>query len=146
MSGKRKKGLSLEEKRTVILNLHREVAEPLNLKEIESLASKRGVVQQTIKEVNQSLVDDNMVNLDKIGSSNFFWSFPSKEFSDKIASRDYMKEIIPKLNKSIESKNDNLITLQNNDRSLSNRSSLLEELSMLKQKEIYSKSIQQRCH
>lgn len=72
MSGKRKKGLSLEEKRTVILNLHHEQAEPLNLKEIESLASKRGVVQQTIKDVNQSLVDDNLVTLDKIGASNFF--------------------------------------------------------------------------
>lgn len=30
------------------------------------------------QEVNQSLVDDGLVDLDKIGSANFFWSFPSK--------------------------------------------------------------------
>jgi hypothetical protein len=44
--------------------------------------------------------------------------------------------MIPKLKKSIELKKNKLITLQNNDRSLSNRSSLLEELSLLKQKEL----------
>jgi hypothetical protein len=35
-------------------------------------ASKAGVVQQTIKDVNQSLVDDDLVNSDKIGSGIFF--------------------------------------------------------------------------
>ncbi|EIN12011.1 meiotic nuclear division protein 1, partial [Punctularia strigosozonata HHB-11173 SS5] len=35
-------------------------------------------VSQTVKEVVQSLVDDNLVKTDKIGSSNFFWSFPSQ--------------------------------------------------------------------
>ncbi len=37
-----------------------------------------GAVTQTIKEVVQSLVDDSMVELEKIGSSNYYWSFPSK--------------------------------------------------------------------
>ena len=39
-------------------------------------------MQQTIKEINQGLIDDNMVNSDKIGSANFFWSFPSKYSED----------------------------------------------------------------
>jgi hypothetical protein len=82
-----------------------------------------------------------LVNIfNKIGASNFFWSFPSKEFSDKVASKDYLKDMIPKLKKSIELKKNKLITLQNNDRSLSNRSSLLEELSLLKQKELLLKN------
>lgn len=75
---KRKKGLSLDEKRKVILCIYHESLTPFNLKEIEQLASKRGVVQQSVKEVNQSLVDDGFVCCDKIGSSNFFWSFPLK--------------------------------------------------------------------
>ena len=37
------------------------------------------VVQQVIKEVNQGLVDDSLIQNDKIGSGVFFWSFPSKE-------------------------------------------------------------------
>lgn len=61
--------------------------------------SKVGVVSQTVKEVLQSLVDDNLVQADKIGSSNcepdiqimhicagshvrispVFWSFPSQQ-------------------------------------------------------------------
>lgn len=35
-------------------------------------------VLQTIKDVNQALVDDALVDCDKIGSGNYFWSFPSK--------------------------------------------------------------------
>lgn len=42
----------------------------------------QGVVQQTVKDMNQSLVDDFLVFSDKIGSANFFWSFPSKAFQD----------------------------------------------------------------
>lgn len=33
-----------------------------------------------IKDVNQSLVDDNLVEGDKIGAANFFWSFPGAFF------------------------------------------------------------------
>ena len=39
--------------------------EPLNLKEIESKASKLGVVLQTVKDVNQSLVDDFLIQVHK---------------------------------------------------------------------------------
>jgi hypothetical protein len=38
------------------------------------------LVFQTIKDVNQSLVDDNLVETDKIGSGAFFWALPSKGF------------------------------------------------------------------
>lgn len=31
-----------------------------------------------VQDVNQSLVDDGLVDMDKIGASNFYWSFPSK--------------------------------------------------------------------
>ncbi|EIM82909.1 meiotic nuclear division protein 1 [Stereum hirsutum FP-91666 SS1] len=38
----------------------------------------KGIVSQSVKEVLQSLVDDGLVQTDKVGSSNFFWSFPSE--------------------------------------------------------------------
>ncbi|KAF4621435.1 hypothetical protein D9613_000676 [Agrocybe pediades] len=38
----------------------------------------RTKVSQSVKDVLQSLVDDGLVQADKIGSSNFFWSFPSQ--------------------------------------------------------------------
>ncbi|RYG46722.1 hypothetical protein EON67_09230, partial [archaeon] len=37
-------------------------------------------VSQTIKDIVQSLVDDNLIEVDKIGSGNFYWAFPSKAY------------------------------------------------------------------
>jgi hypothetical protein len=50
-----------------------------NLKELERDGSKAGIVTQAIKDVLQSLCDDNLVDQDKIGSGSFFWSFSSKQ-------------------------------------------------------------------
>ena len=38
---------------------------------------------QAIKDVNQSLVDDGLVQMDKIGIGAFFWSLPSKGVNDR---------------------------------------------------------------
>jgi len=56
-----------------------------------SLLSTQNVVQQSIKDVNQSLVDDFLVQTDKIGSANFYWCFPAKEYFDKIRYKDQLK-------------------------------------------------------
>ena len=74
-----RKGMSMEEKRQAILSVYHERKEPMNLKEIEKLGAAKGVVSQVIKDVNLELVGDNLVNMDKIGASNFFWSFPAAE-------------------------------------------------------------------
>lgn len=44
----------------------------------EPLRARACAVTQTIKDIVQSLVDDSLVEMEKIGSSNYFWSFPSK--------------------------------------------------------------------
>ncbi|KAJ7218067.1 meiotic nuclear division protein 1, partial [Mycena pura] len=68
------RGLSAEEKRVKLLEIFHE-----SLKELEKLGPKlKGIVSQSVKEVLQSLVDDGLVQSDKIGASNFFWSFPSQ--------------------------------------------------------------------
>jgi hypothetical protein len=43
-----RKGLSADGKRDAILNIYHTSMDPLNLKEIENIASKAGVVQQTV--------------------------------------------------------------------------------------------------
>jgi len=73
------RGLSAEEKRVKLLEIFHETKDFFQLKELEKLGPKmKGIVSQSVKEVLQSLVDDNLVQSDKIGSSNFFWSFPSQ--------------------------------------------------------------------
>jgi Mnd1 HTH domain len=49
---KKRKGLSLEEKRDKLLEVYYDKKEVLNLKEIEKWGAKKGVVLQTIKDVN----------------------------------------------------------------------------------------------
>ena len=36
------------------------------------------IASQSVKDVLQSLVDDGMVDADRIGTSMYFWAFPSK--------------------------------------------------------------------
>ncbi|KAL1942075.1 hypothetical protein VTO73DRAFT_6605 [Trametes versicolor] len=73
------RGLSAEEKRVKLLEIFHETKDFFQLKELEKMGPKmKGIVSQTVKEVLQSLVDDGLVQMDKIGSSNFFWSFPSQ--------------------------------------------------------------------
>ncbi|KAE9448738.1 hypothetical protein C3L33_19366, partial [Rhododendron williamsianum] len=81
----KKRGLSLEEKHdkmlqifynlqdfflVSIVSLHIDPigASPL-LKELEKLGPKKGVISQSVKDVIQSLVDDDLVSKDKIGTS-----------------------------------------------------------------------------
>ena len=52
MAPGKRKGLSLEEKRDRILKIYYDLREPLNLKEIEKLGPRKGVIPQAIKDVN----------------------------------------------------------------------------------------------
>ncbi|XP_057294858.1 meiotic nuclear division protein 1 homolog isoform X2 [Hydractinia symbiolongicarpus] len=54
------------------------------LKELEKIAPKeKGITPMSVKDVLQSLVDDNLVDSERIGTSNYFWSFPSKAVHTK---------------------------------------------------------------
>ncbi|XP_051558547.1 meiotic nuclear division protein 1 homolog isoform X2 [Myxocyprinus asiaticus] len=49
------------------------------LKDIEKIAPKsKGITPMSVKDVLQSLVDDNMVDTERVGTSNYYWAFPSK--------------------------------------------------------------------
>nr|XP_054340809.1 meiotic nuclear division protein 1 homolog isoform X2 [Pongo pygmaeus] len=49
------------------------------LKDLEKIAPKeKGITAMSVKEVLQSLVDDGMVDCERIGTSNYYWAFPSK--------------------------------------------------------------------
>ena len=60
-----KRGLSLEEKRTKVLDILQSSNTCFLLKDIEKLAVKAGVTQQSVKDVIQSLICDDLVSSDK---------------------------------------------------------------------------------
>uniref|UniRef100_A0AAR2JKR8 Meiotic nuclear division protein 1 homolog n=2 Tax=Pygocentrus nattereri TaxID=42514 RepID=A0AAR2JKR8_PYGNA len=75
----KKKGLSLEEKRSRMMEIFFETKDVFQLKDIEKIAPKsKGITPMSVKEVLQSLVDDNMVDSERVGTSNYYWAFPSK--------------------------------------------------------------------
>ncbi|XP_065021853.1 meiotic nuclear division protein 1 homolog isoform X2 [Musa acuminata AAA Group] len=101
----KKRGLSLEEKREQMLQIFYESQDFFLLKELEKLGPKKGVISQSVKDVVQSLVDDDLVLKDKIGTSVYFWSLPScagnqlrntrsKLESDLSSSRNRFAELI----------------------------------------------------
>jgi Fe2+ or Zn2+ uptake regulation protein len=74
-----KRGLSLEEKRKRMLDFFFEKQDFFQLKDVEKLCSQeKGITLQTVKDVLASLVDDGLVDSEKIGTSIYYWSLPSK--------------------------------------------------------------------
>ncbi|XP_077210758.1 mnd1 family protein isoform X1 [Tasmannia lanceolata] len=101
----KRRGLSLEEKRTQMLQIFYDSQDFFLLKELEKLGPKKGVISQSVKDVVQSLVDDDLVSKDKIGSSIYFWSLPScagnqlrnaycKLESDLVSSKKRLAELV----------------------------------------------------
>ncbi|MEW5297095.1 MAG: hypothetical protein WDW36_000325 [Sanguina aurantia] len=74
----KRKGVSADEKRDRMLEIFHDSADVFMLKDIEKLAVKKGIISQAVKDVLQALVDDDLVHVEKIGISNYYWSFPSE--------------------------------------------------------------------
>ncbi|KAA8499187.1 Meiotic nuclear division protein 1-like [Porphyridium purpureum] len=91
----KRKALSFDEKREKMLEIFTETSEFFTLKELEKIAPKRkGIVSQTVKEVLQSLVDDDMVSSDKCGVQTVFWCLPSESVQKKRARLSKLDETI----------------------------------------------------
>eukprot|EP00977_Amphora_coffeiformis_P011135 scaffold2657_cov89-Amphora_coffeaeformis.AAC.29 len=95
------KRMSMEEKRKVVLDIYHQTKSVYTEKEILALAVKAGVNQGTcllypvplcsVADVNNALVDDGIVSKEKIGGSNYFWSFPAKK--DRLAQIEHQKTL-----------------------------------------------------
>lgn len=57
---------------------HEPPVQPYQLKDLERIAPKRkGVIQQAVSDVVMEMVHDNLVTKEKLGTSQYFWSFPA---------------------------------------------------------------------
>ena len=93
----KRRGMPKAEKRQRLQHIFFESESPFTLKELEKIGGKQGIVTQSIKEVLQELVDDNLVHLEKIGIANYYWSFPSEATATK-------HKIIKQLDESLSNK------------------------------------------
>uniref|UniRef100_A0A8D0HGZ1 Meiotic nuclear division protein 1 homolog n=1 Tax=Sphenodon punctatus TaxID=8508 RepID=A0A8D0HGZ1_SPHPU len=118
-----KTGLSVEEKRTRMMEIFFETNDVFQLKDIERIAPKeKGITAMSVKEILQSLVDDGMVDTDRIGTSNYFWAFPSKAFHTRKRKLEALETKVI------------LQALQQATRRHTKRAALLKELAALRQK------------
>eukprot|EP01108_Squamamoeba_japonica_P010305 TRINITY_DN9984_c0_g1_i1.p1 TRINITY_DN9984_c0_g1~~TRINITY_DN9984_c0_g1_i1.p1 ORF type:complete len:231 (-),score=51.43 TRINITY_DN9984_c0_g1_i1:14-628(-) len=127
----KKRGMSLEEKRETIRQLYLDENSVFTLKEIEKMATKKGVVSQSVKDVNQSLVDDGMVLVDKIGIGNFYWLFASQQFNKLDQQLKGLQEKQDAAEKAIDENEKRLVALEGDREGGDERKELLQKLSQL---------------
>ncbi|KAG7153966.1 meiotic nuclear division protein 1 homolog [Homarus americanus] len=128
----RRKGLSHEEKRQKMMELFYEKKEFFQLKELEKLGPKeKGVIAQAVKDVVQSLVDDAMVDTDKIGTCVYFWAFPSKALSTRKRKIDNLNSRLEDTNKRLKTALSKLEQAKVGREESEDRGEILERMSQL---------------
>nr|XP_013189712.1 unnamed protein product [Amyelois transitella] len=107
----KKRGLSADEKKTRMLEIFHQSKDFFQLKELEKIAPKeKGITVQSVKEVVQSLVDDHLVDSEKIGTSIYFWSFPSKARTAKKRKLTELQNELEDCNKKLKKTEDAILT------------------------------------
>lgn len=67
------KKLNNEEIQKRIIAIFRESGSFFQLKEIETAGKEKGILQKDVKPVLQSLVDEDIIKSNKIGTSSYYW-------------------------------------------------------------------------
>lgn len=137
---KKKRGLSLEEKRTILLSLFKKSGSFYHYKDIEKHCTQNKISFMIVKDLLGGIVADNLVETEKIGSSSYYWSLPNRVYDAKA------KELERQTNNVETSKNDikNIEEKITENKKLrvesDERTKALEELAELeKEKEEYLK-------
>jgi len=131
----KKRGLSLEEKRQRMMEIFYTKKEFFLLKELEKIGPKeKGITSQSVKDVVQSLVDDNLVDTDKIGTSVYFWSFPSKATQNRKRSIADVEEKTEEARKRIKKAQEDVVKEKDGREETEERQTALAELNDLKSK------------
>uniref|UniRef100_A0A672GHR0 Meiotic nuclear division protein 1 homolog n=1 Tax=Salarias fasciatus TaxID=181472 RepID=A0A672GHR0_SALFA len=123
----------LEEKRTRMMEIFFESKDVFQLKDIEKIAPKtKGISPMTVKEVLQSLVDDNMVDCERVGTSNYYWAFPSKALHARKRKLEELQQQISEAKQRKESLHKAVEKAKVGRQDTKERSALLKELQDLR--------------
>ncbi|NWX79944.1 MND1 protein, partial [Alca torda] len=131
----KKKGLSFEEKRVRMMEIFFETKDVFQLKDIEKIAPKeKGITSMSVKEILQSLVDDGMVDTDRIGTSNYFWAFPSKALHARKRKLEELESQFAESSQKKEALQKSIEKAKIGREDTAERAALMEELAALRQK------------
>jgi len=133
----KKRGLSLDEKRSRMLDIFYEKKDFFLLKELERIAPKeKGIISQSVKDVVMSLVNDDLVDSEKIGTSVYFWAFPSKATANRKRKLSDLNEKIAKSSKSYIDTMGNINKASEGRENSDERNTYLSKLNALKDRKI----------
>lgn len=111
-----------------------ETKDVFQLKDIEKIAPKtKGIAPMTVKEVLQSLVDDSMVDCERVGTSNYYWAFPSKALHARKHKLDDLQNQSSQAKQRKESLEKAVGKAKVGRQDTEERSSLLKELETLRE-------------
>ena len=81
---KKKKGLSLEDKRQILLKLFKGSGSFYHYKDIEKHCTQNKISFMLVKDLLAGITADNLLETEKIGSSAFYWSLPNRVYDAKL--------------------------------------------------------------
>lgn len=125
--------MSQEQKRNAMLEWFYQKKEFFVLKDIEKIVPKEtGMPGQTVQDILKSLVNDNLVDTEKIGTSTFYWAFPSKAKHIKKQELDRLKIRLEEENKRLKSLREKIIAAKVGREDTEKRQKLLQSLQVMR--------------
>ncbi|KAI8452081.1 meiotic nuclear division protein 1 [Phakopsora pachyrhizi] len=128
-----RRGLSEEEKRLRTIEFFNKSNCFFTVKDlIKWLPKTKGIVTQSVEETIKSLIDDDLIRSEKIGTTNIIWSFRSDQSNKTLKDFEKLKTEVKALRCS-NSELDQIVSRLESDRSKSDeRQDNLREIKMLK--------------
>ena len=102
---KKKKGLSLEDKRQILMSLFKKEASFFHYKEIEKHCTQNKISYMIVKDLLKGIVGDNLVETEKIGSSAYYWSLPNRVYDALKQQKEREKQVFVNLTNEINNIN-----------------------------------------
>ncbi|KAI8448803.1 meiotic nuclear division protein 1, partial [Phakopsora pachyrhizi] len=130
---KSRRGLSKEEKRLRTIEFFNKSNSFFTVKDlINWLPKTKGIVTQSVEETIKSLIDDDLIRSEKIGTTNIIWSIRSYQSNKTLKDFEKLKTEVKALRCS-NSEFDQIVSRLESDRSKSDeRQDNLREIKMLK--------------
>ncbi len=98
----KKRGLSLDDKRNILMQLFKKEQSFFHYKDIEKFCGKNKISFMIVKDLLAGIVADNLVETEKIGSSSFYWSLPTRVLTAKQKTLEREIEKTSQLNNELD--------------------------------------------
>lgn len=126
------KGTSLEEKKQKLLAYMLASGTVFTNKTIESAGKPTGISTMIIKDVLGELLNDDLVDSDKIGASTYYWAFPSKGSQRVQADAERLRLEVKELEARLEKARAEIARMRHGREDTAERQALLERRKTLR--------------